>query len=368
MLAFLLAGVFLALATYWFTRPKRVLAQETFPGLTAVDPSFDWTKAEPIKYRPFKNGEYKMTMAIRKMEPQETFLVELTYKERTDLRKRVIESKYANQVRACNPCAEEALREFYDSTMAFMTERYPMIFTLGEKGIFNTVRNESFPLTSKGMTTDEILSVCACNLEDDFLILQKDGPEGSDGEYYLRAGVSGNPAGFDPLKKFNTKLTDIHGPVPMYNDKLQKLMNKYFSRVEPGQFVVRNNWLVQSHCKLVALTENHAPEGADELPPLDHTKLDFNEVLLRVERQLLYRLPKTRSLVFIIRTYLTPMTVVRDEGLGEDLCGAIDGLPSGMKHYKRAAEWGPAVQAFMRGEPTMTGPTRWPDMVSANFD
>lgn len=45
--------------------------------------------------------------------------------------------------------------------------------------------------------------------------------------------------------------------------------------------------------------------------------------------------------------------MIKDEGLGEDLATAIDGLKDGsvpeMHYYKRGAVWGEAVKAFLRG-------------------
>jgi hypothetical protein len=49
---------------------------------------------------------------------------------------------------------------------------------------------------------------------------------------------------------------------------------------------------------------------------------------------------------------LYPIKEIRDEGLGEELAQAIDGLKKGnapqMHFYKRGAVWGEAVKRYLR--------------------
>lgn len=73
---------------------------------------------------------------------------------------------------------------------------------------------------------------------------------------------------------------------------------------------------------------------------------------LRSERQVLHRLPKTRALVFSFKTYQYLLQDVKDEGMGEELAQAIDGLKEGsvpaMHFYKRGVVWGEALKGFLR--------------------
>lgn len=68
---------------------------------------------------------------------------------------------------------------------------------------------------------------------------------------------------------------------------------------------------------------------------------------------MLHRLPNTKALIFSFKTYLYPIKEIRDEGLGDDLATAIEGLKGGsvrqMNVYKKGVVWGEAVKAFLRG-------------------
>ncbi|RHZ63133.1 hypothetical protein CDV55_107456 [Aspergillus turcosus] len=80
--------------------------------------------------------------------------------------------------------------------------------------------------------------------------------------------------------------------------------------------------------------------------------LDVDSTVLRCERQTLHRLPQTKALVFAFHTYTYPLQTIKDEGLGEELATAIDGLKAGnvpgMHWYKRGSIWGEAVKHFLR--------------------
>jgi len=73
---------------------------------------------------------------------------------------------------------------------------------------------------------------------------------------------------------------------------------------------------------------------------------------LRTERQVLWRLPQTKAIIFSFKTYLYTLQEIKDEGLGEDLANAIDGLKEGsvpaMNFYKKGVIWGEAVKSFLR--------------------
>lgn len=56
--------------------------------------------------------------------------------------------------------------------------------------------------------------------------------------------------------------------------------------------------------------------------------------------------------MFAFHTYTYPIQQIKDEGLGEGLATAIDGLKEGnvpeMHFYKRGSVWGEVVKAFLR--------------------
>ena len=64
----------------------------------------------------------------------------------------------------------------------------------------------------------------------------------------------------------------------------------------------------------------------------------------------------SKALVFTIHTYVYPVGQIKDEGSGEDLANAIEGLKKGnvpeMHTYKKGDVWGEALKDFLRAGTT----------------
>lgn len=314
----------------------------------AIGP-FDWAAAEPIKYRPFQSGPFKMKMGLSEIPYHDFLLIEKTYASNCNLRSQLLAS-HRSDLTFLHESAIPALEEFYDMVISFLCARYPQYFIKKEKSVLNDITKNEFPAEAKYCTHEQMLQVLASNLEEDFLILVKNGTGAYKDEYVLRGGAALFPSGFNPGRKVNKPLTAIHTPVPQYKHHLKDSMNGFFKKVRVGQFFMRNNWSIQTHEKLCALTENHATPN-EKVGQLDPETLNFRKVFLRCERQVVTRVPKTKAVVFTIRTYLTPLNELRlEDGVPQRLCSAIDELPTDMAAYKRRAAWGEAVKAYLRGE------------------
>ena len=71
-----------------------------------------------------------------------------------------------------------------------------------------------------------------------------------------------------------------------------------------------------------------------------------------MELQTLTRLPETNAILFSFKTYLCPVRQIKEEGLGEELADAIQGLKTGnapgMWVYKGGICWGKSVCDYLR--------------------
>lgn len=320
--------------------------------LAPVASTFDWRLEEPIPYRPFKKGPYNLTMGLKNLAQDEWLLLENTYLDRTNLRKEIVADKIKDaHTVITHPDSAESLCEYYDITLDYLQQKYPQYFYIKKSDpslMFNAIRNESIYKESRLYKGDlkKLVHTLSRTIEEDFLIMMNDEKTQ---KYFLRGGAFVFPSGLDPAEKANLSLADIHGPVPFYKEKIEKSMDKFFQRLKTGHFVLRVNWTCQAHNELYAVGLNHALEG-EETPILDAKNIDFNHVFLRCERQCLMRLPKTKAVVFTIRTYLTPMSKIRKEDGAMDLVSAIEHLPPSTAHYKRAEQWGDAVISYLRGD------------------
>ncbi|KAK8050122.1 hypothetical protein PG994_011852 [Apiospora phragmitis] len=333
------------------------------PALTVnpVADDFDWETTEPHKFRPFK-PIYHITMALRSSTPSDLIAIDSNYLSRIQLRQGLIRD-HAHHVVGSLPSGADAVRETYSYIQDFLLACYPALFSRDdEKGRFhNHVTKRSLPLEppaddgeDAGIATLKLLGEM---VEDDLFLLRAT-PEG----HLCTAFLCCFPSGFDPAEKLGKVLKDIHGPVPSY-DKIGASMERFFSRLEVGKSVARNNvsrpvqfatpaisrWSVNMTPELFVVSGNHINKGDAYEEGMD---VDISKAQIRVELQTLTRLPKTQAILFSFKTYLYPVTDIKAEGLGPEVADAIEGLPRGnapgMWKYKGGVRWGKSICAYLR--------------------
>ncbi|RMY93509.1 hypothetical protein D0861_01852 [Hortaea werneckii] len=335
----------------------------------------NWATTPPIKLRPFKS-KYHMTMALENIEMSDLVQVDNTLEDRLLLRRSLL-SEHPEATTQCNKVAESATLELYQwMVSAYLPKRFPSIYKWDGTDLYNTATHSRMPLNPSSPRA--ALVSLGENVDTDFLILLPSSTA-ADGSpiYHLESFVTCFPAGFSTREKCGHPLATIHAPVPGYAAKLERSMDRFFARLESGRIVRRANWSITTNDRLFTEGGNHMyadEEGhgnEKEGKPVGNAKtLDVaspnleqeierqkKEVVvedcrLRCERQTLHRLPNTQALVFAFKTYLYTLEEVKDEGLGDELADAIDGLGKGnvpaINFYKRGVVWGDKVKDFLR--------------------
>ncbi|KAH3674633.1 hypothetical protein WICMUC_003179 [Wickerhamomyces mucosus] len=319
-----------------------------------VDSSFKWQDTPPFKYRPFKNGEYKLVMGIQNIPLDEWLMVENTYLDYTNIKNGYVKDpNIVDHVIYLNDDCIDAAKEFYEASTQFMLKRYPQYFQIETKEdniqyIHNLIRDDYIELNPEDVKpVKRLMTNLTQLLEEDVVILFPD-PENYDtDEYILKGACFTFAAGFDPTTVFNTPLSNLHRPVPDYRTKLKSQMNKFFEKVKPGVLVRRHNWSIQTDNRLLILSGSKGKEG-EATKSVNSNDLDFGrEVFFRSERQTLTKLHRSKAMIFTIRAYLTSLRDIRDEGLGDQLVGGINGMQEILGIYKNRPKWGDAATDFL---------------------
>ncbi|KAJ5494183.1 hypothetical protein N7463_010270 [Penicillium fimorum] len=339
---------------------------------------FNWEETEPLQFRPFKGKDkYNLTMGeslsdliqlchtLENLDASDLIPMDKTYKSRVTLRKSILDQHHDIVVAINNdetpeedPRIRPAISELYNFMLGtYLPTRYPSMFHLNaESSLFqNLVTGATWPTTLSSTTpTIQALEILSQTVDEDFLILLPDISPNSEEQprYVLQAYATCFPAGFNTREKLGLRLADIHNPVPRYQERIGRSMDKFFARIEVGKFVKRVNWSITVDTDLfAAFGEMHAVSGEKE-EAIELGKLNVDLTVLRCERQTLHRLPMSKALVFIVHTYVYPIRQIKNEGSGEDLANAVDGLKRGnvpeIHTYKRGDVWGEALKDFLR--------------------
>lgn len=205
-----------------------------------------------------------------------------TYKERITLRRQLLKDHHDIVVAVKDDdYIRNAVSEFYRFIMGtYLPSRFPTMFKVhhteydsGKESLLeNLITGELVP-TSLAKTKPVIsaLETLGRHVDEEFLFLlpSDENPE----SYILEAYVTCYPSGFNTREKLGQQLKDIHGPVPSYKEKLEASMDRYFSKLEVGKYVKRNNWTITTGADLYAASGTHARDG-DVIKELDHLEID----------------------------------------------------------------------------------------------
>ncbi len=156
------------------------------------------------------------------------------------------------------------------------------------------------------------LCVAGRLVQEDLCILQK---RAGEDEHRLTAAILCFPSNWTLAQKLGHGLARIHLPVDRYDDGVARRVQRLFDSIRPETPLMRANLLPYSDGGL----HNPRTEFARHTPPPGGARF------VRVERQVLLRLPETRAVVFSIHTY-----VVRPADLPPDQRARLEEVRPGV--------------------------------------
>lgn len=343
---------------------------------------FNYRETAPAKFRPFKPDHQHaigrspllpsskvrfvpaptldssltrlLPSGVESCPASELILIDHLYPSRISLRKRLLQTQPTSTLVHSSPASIPAITELYTFLLrTYLPLRFPSHFILSPSGTLftNLITHDTHPIAPPPHTNPSdpapALRILATSIEEDVMVLLPD----QSGVYRLAAFACCFPSGYAPERKAGMSLDELHAPVPGYADKLSVSMNRFFSRLRPGleNAVRRYNWAITTHDRLFALSGNQIYDDEDEEEEEEEEeRVDPENCRLRVERQVLWKLPGTQAAVFMIKTYLYTLAEVKAEGLAEDLARSIEGMGEDMGRYKRRGVWGEKVIEFLR--------------------
>lgn len=164
-------------------------------------------------------------------------------------------------------------------------------------------------------------------IEPDWVVLSSDAGR----DFPIVGGVVVFPSSWALAEKIGRPLHEVHQPAPGVNASLGKSISTFLSRLQPGVAWERENWGLAADDAL-----NHHPE-------VQHARLDGSARLdttwLRLERQILLRLPLTGGILFGIRVSNHRLDALATiPGLAPRLARALTTMPEDIACYKGLAQ------------------------------
>ncbi len=150
--------------------------------------------------------------------------------------------------------------------------------------------------------------------------------------------------GFDVGMKF----MEVHTPVPrVQTEPVITRAHQFLLRLQPGEQFRRTNWTMTVDRRLDTSTETYPEWGPDRGTIAEDSDLP-DRLHLRVEVQHMLCLPHSGAVLFLIRSYLLPLSDVAQVPLWRERLGhVLTELPEDMAEYKGISRYREAASAWL---------------------
>ena len=181
--------------------------------------------AVPYEFPPLKvKTSTRMAMGLKRLEDSNWLTIDENYLPEHALRQHLLTTTRPNVIQCLQPSLI-ACHEALDAAVSFLTSRFPSLYTIyptpAGPAIHNHATGETFPIGSQCPNPLEVSALLAM---EDFSILMKD-PD--TGDYLLQASATLFPAGWKLQERIGTSMSNLHGPVPGWTEKLGAHVNRY---------------------------------------------------------------------------------------------------------------------------------------------
>ena len=242
-----------------------------------------WRMTEILQTRtPHDVTAPKPLPGVAPLEVAEWLLVDEAFAGQMVERERLLAER-RDEVLAVTEAGQGAAAELLEHVLGWLAEHAPAYEVSGTQ----VLRPDGVTVT---VDRGDPMGTLGRLVQEDLCLLEKQGDE-----HVLTAAVLCFPASWRLAEKIGRPLTDIHVPVPAYDDGIARRVQRLFDGVRVGRPLWRFNVLSYADAELFQ-PERREESGASG----DAEGYPF----LRSERQCVLRLPETRACVFSIHSYV----------------------------------------------------------------
>ncbi len=290
---------------------------------------------------PFPDDEYRYSVNI---EPHTTpgpegsvyeFLLDIDEHYLSEMAERDIVLKENPQRCLAMPHMDLACWDMIERCMQSLAADYPQHFSLSTEGDQWTWENrllnikDSFTFGDSSTLPMPPMEYMGRQLQGDFALLDQ-----RDGDLFLDAGIVTCPADWSLAFDAGMSFSEWHGPVPLAHEMgVFERALKYLTAIPVGRPVRRLNWTLTINARMDTSPETYPNWGTDRASV---TAENVGEkVHLRVELQVLDRMPRSNALMFSIRTFLISFDdLVTNPDWARRMHRVLKTLPPELVEYK----------------------------------
>lgn len=295
---------------------------------------------------PFDKDTFGLAMGVKPLGPDDTLFVvdRARYHDELALKGANLarDARYRAQVM---PGRDDVVWDALETVLARLAKEHPDAFAFTTDGVTGAFENRLTGETASIRYGDPSslpappMQWLGMQVQEDLCLLDTNDPG-----FPLVAGCLCFPSMWSLDEKLGRSLLDIHVPVPFFHDKLGLSTMRLIERLKEP--VWRLNWGIYPTPRL-DLEPMTLPEWEPSLGSIRPEDAGAH-LYLRVERQTLSRLPKTRAILFTIHTYVGSIEdEIGDARRLERMRNVLRTVPPESQRYKRLAPYLPALLAYL---------------------
>ncbi|KAF1811752.1 hypothetical protein P152DRAFT_398583 [Eremomyces bilateralis CBS 781.70] len=299
---------------------------------------------------------YALNMGLCKLFHDDWIEVDERYLAYHSVRAKILEEMGSEAIHRVSG-AEEAEKELFDEVVKHLIQKHGRFFEIiqssphisekdgrqyasfSPRRIRNRLTGEEYRISQP--TIPSPMEIVARLCQEDFSLLVKE----QDGSHRLSVSLLATlfPAAWRLRERIGWHVTDLHGTVPMWPEKLSAPVEHYFSRLSSDSNMARFAFfpvVIPAGSTPAPHTFLFAQTPEDLVPKTPPARPE--EVIFRFERQIFRRLPKTSAIVFTVKTSMAPLTSLNLEDCRR-LAVTVRSWPAEVAEYRGVLIWGDMV-------------------------
>ncbi len=261
-----------------------------------------------MTHTPYDGSSKPFTIGLKPLDIKEWIEIDRHLPAYLDEKQRLL-STVREKILASDQGTEVSQREILEALVAHLLSIFPDTYRLDGRTLEIIPAKRTVNLDD---TTLPVLHIAASLIQED-LVLMRRGENG----WRLAAASLCFPSAWNLHEKFGKPIHEIHKPVPGFAEGTRnaELIARMFDKLQPNQPVIRWNWSLYGDANLYHPVSDHG------------MKRRFGErgdqIVLRLERQTLTKMPVSGDLLFTIRIHNDPLEMLETHPDGSQLASAI---------------------------------------------
>lgn len=283
----------------------------------------------------FEPGPFRMAMNLVAIDPDELVEIDVHYPAEMAERRTLLATR-RDEVFATVPGSEAACAEVLAQVVDTLTRCFPAWFGRRGERLDNRLTGESWNLADPGLHPLELAGRLT---QEDWCVLQPGdiGP-------VLTAAILCFPSRWVLGEKIGKPLAEVHGPVPLYAERLARPVDRLMGQLRAGKMVRRLNWSLIDDPTLFQPIRRFRPDADAAFTPQNVGE----RVWLRAERQTLNLLPQSGGVLFGIHVHVYPLHhLAAHPQAAATLAEAVRALPDEVRAYKNIFGFQDALLAYL---------------------